>query len=123
MDAERIEIVEMTPGESAWHKWAMSTDVDTRGECTCGHEGLSLDWHSFDCRAADNLLRRKTLELFGRVAELEGERPSDLSRGALITDRDEIAALLEQHPDAECWKLTHVGRPCGPGCLMYRPPL
>lgn len=35
--------------------------------------------------------------------------------------RDEVAELYEQNPTAQCWELSHVGRPCGQGCLVMRP--
>ena len=93
MDAERIEIVEMTPAESAWHEWAMSQDIDTGGKCVCGHEGLGIDWHAFDCRGANHALRQKVLEMFGRIAELKGELAAAESTIAALEAPETRAAL------------------------------
>jgi hypothetical protein len=61
------EIVEMTPGESEWSLWMMSSDVDTGGKCGCGHEGLGPSWHHFDCRGANYALANKLRELFIQI--------------------------------------------------------
>ena len=59
-----VEIVEMSDGESAWALWTHSSDVDTGGYCTCGHEGLGPAWHTTDCRGANYALTHKVRELF-----------------------------------------------------------
>lgn len=72
--------------------------------------------------SANREIVRQRVEI-KRLQRLLAPRPSDLSHGALITDRDELAALHAQHPDSPCWTVAHVGRPCGASCLLYRPPL
>lgn len=66
-----MEIVEATSAEAAWAAWAMSCDVDTGGRCTCGHEGLGIDWHVGGCPGAEHALRRKLLTSLDLIANLE----------------------------------------------------
>lgn len=53
------EIPEMTDAETDWAYWVMSQDVDTGGRCTCGHEGLGIDWHLSGCPGVEHALRQK----------------------------------------------------------------
>jgi hypothetical protein len=34
--------------------------------------------------------------------------------------RDQLADIHRRNPDAHCWKVAHIGRPCGPDCLVIR---
>lgn len=67
-----VEIVEMPDGESAWALWSSSSDVDTGGCCTCGHEGLGPAWHLYGCPGAEYALRRKVRELFIELHDGDG---------------------------------------------------
>jgi hypothetical protein len=82
---------EMTRGEQAYYEWASATSgVDTTA-CDCGHDGMGVDWHFFECRGAANAARRKVAELFeqlGAIAATLG--------GAPITGlADEVRATLD----------------------------
>ena len=85
MDAEHVEPAEMTAAEADWHYWATSQKADTGGRCTCGHEGLGVDWHESGCPGAGYALRQKVKAQFAE----------------LVTAWDRVADLLETPPGRE----------------------
>lgn len=64
---ELPEIIEMSVPESAWAMWSRASNVDTKGRCNCGHEGLGPAWHDGACPGAKVALIDKVTELLSEL--------------------------------------------------------